>query len=285
MERKCLICGGHEHEVVFTEFEVDVLRCPCCGHVSSSFERDDHYTGYFGGDDLGAAEQPFWDEAHRRMYDHFGERFLAGRAGRILDVGCGLGYFVRHAGRWPGWEAHGCEISPQAADFAREWLKLDRVRPGPVEEAGYAAGSFDVVTLWDVIEHLAQPEPLLVHVAALLRDDGFLFLHTPNAPLQLLKARLKRLALGVRPGVHYLEAKDHLHLYAPATMRRLLRRCGFANVRFTHLRPIQSVAGGTGRAGVVAKEAWYLAARALDALTLGAVNVNNSLFVVARTGP
>jgi SAM-dependent methyltransferase len=285
MERECLICGGDEPEVVFTEFEADVLRCPRCGHVWSSFERDEHYTGYFGDDDLGAVEQPFWDTAHRRMYDHFCARFLAGRAGRLVDVGCGLGYFLRHAGHCPGWEVHGCEISPQAVAFARERLRLDRVRQGPVEEAGYAAGSFDVVTLWDVIEHLAAPEPLLTHVAGLLRADGILFLHTPNAPIQLLKARLKRLALGMRPGGHYLEARDHLHLYAPATMRRMLGRCGFADVRFTHLRPIQSVAGGTGPAGAVAKDAWYLAARALHALTWGAVNVNNSLFVVARFGP
>jgi hypothetical protein len=79
-----------------------------------------------------------------------------------------------------------------------------------------------------------------------LRDDGFLFLHTPNAPLQLLKARLKRLALGMRPGVHYLEAKDHLHL-RPGDHAR-------PAVRIRHVRSRISgpsdVAGATDRTGV-----------------------------------
>jgi len=290
---ECLLCRSTEHSVVFVELGIDVLRCRACGHVFSTFEGEEHYDGYFGHGRIQAGPRhAYWNEAHERMYADFARRFLAGRSGRLLDVGCGLGYFLAQLRGLAGWELAGCEISASAVEFAQTRLGLAGVRCGQVQAAGLEAASFDVITLWDVVEHLKKPDPLLAHLRTLLAPGGILFLHTPNARAQLFKARLKRRLGGMRPGTHYLEARDHLHLYSRATLARLLERCGFERPTFVHLRPIQGVAGqsaadGTGRLATAAKNAWYHAARLLHAASGRRVDVSPSLFALttARRSP
>jgi SAM-dependent methyltransferase len=281
----CLLCGGTRHRVVFHELEVDVLRCRGCGHVFSAFPADPHFARYWGESDaLPQGDQAFfWDQAHAPMYAAFFRRFLAGRGGRLLDVGCGLGFFVRAVGRLGGWEAWGCEISPAAVRYAREKLGLSNVLCGRLEDAPLATRSFDVITLWDVIEHLSAPDPLLRRCAELLADDGFLFLHTPNARVALAKARLLRWLRGSPPGASYLAARDHVHLYSEAGLCRLLARNGLGRVRFAHLPPIQSVAGSRSALQRLAKNAWFGGARALAAASAGQLNLDN-LFAQARRG-
>jgi SAM-dependent methyltransferase len=167
--------------------------------------------------------------------------------------------------------------------YGRDELGIANLHAGRVEDARFAPGSFDLVTLWDVLEHLRDPDPLLQHLGKLLAPGGALFLHTPNVRVQVPKARLRRLLRGMEPGGHYLEAKDHLHLYSPRTLRVLLGRNGFARVRFAHLHPIQGVVGVRPTLGRALKNAWFHVARGLHAATAGALNLDN-LFVVARRG-
>jgi len=137
-----------------------------------------------------------------------------------------------------------------------------------------------VVTLWDVFEHLKEPDPLLRHLRDLLTPDGALFFHTPNAQIQVPKAKLKRAAQGMQPGRHYLDPADHLHVYTPRTVRIVLERNGF-RVRFVHLRPIQQAVDLPSPVFRMAKNAWATGVRALDRLTGGTVNLDN-LFVIAQ---
>jgi SAM-dependent methyltransferase len=278
--RRCIVCSSLDADVVFEEFDVNVFECAGCGHVYSGWTGGHDYEGYFAQPFDAATAERFWDDQHARMYDDFIARFLAGRSGALLDVGCGLGYFVRRASRVPGWSVSGYEISPQAVAFARETLGLDTVFCGRVEESHFAPGSFDVITLWDVIEHIPEPDPLLSYLATLLKDDGMLCMHTPNAVIQVPKAKLKRRIRGMRPGMHYLEARDHINIYKVSTLRRVLHRSGFGHLRFIHLRPIEAVADG-GVAARMLKRAWFFAAVALFHLSAGRLNVDN-LFVVAR---
>src|SRR5207247_1822159 len=93
---------------------------------------------------------------------------------------------------------------------------------GKLEEAGYPPSSFDLITLWDVIEHIPDPDLLLKQIATVLKPRGELFLHTPNASMQLVKARIKRITKGERAEEHYLEARDHVNLYSAAGITRVL---------------------------------------------------------------
>lgn len=276
----CIVCRGTASTPVFREFEIDVVRCRTCGHVFSSAMGEQDYDRYFGSTRLEPDHQFWWDEAHRRMYDEFCRRFLAGRSGRLLDVGCGLGFFVRRASQVSGWETFGSEMSAPAAEFAREVLGVKTVVRGRVQDAGFEPASFDVITLWDVIEHIPDPDPMLSHLRSLLVPDGMLFIHTPNVEVQLPKARLKRFLRGMRREVHYLEARDHAHIYSEKTISVVLRRNGFATVKFVHLPPIQSVSGDRDPWLRAAKNAWYYSAVAVSTLTRGLLNFDN-LFVIA----
>ncbi len=96
--------------------------------------------------------------------------------GKLLDIGCYTGAFMQVAGA-EGWEVSGLEISTWAADIARKAQK------GPVYEVTLdqlplASGSFDVITSWDVMEHLPQPAAFLQNAANLLKPGGILAFST-----------------------------------------------------------------------------------------------------------
>jgi 2-polyprenyl-3-methyl-5-hydroxy-6-metoxy-1,4-benzoquinol methylase len=272
---RCLLCGGEEHRSVFNEFGTDILKCLTCGHVFSSFAASPHYDGFWG-DEVPRNEHRYWSVARRRMHEDFGRRFLVGRSGRLLDMGSGLGFFLMAISSHAGWDAYGCEISPAAVRYARETLGLKNVKQTALEDADLPRDSFDIVTLWDVLEHIPWPDPLLRRCHSLLREGGLCFIRTPNISVHLRRARLLRLILGMRPTVSYLQARHHLHHYSQASVRRLLVRNGFSNVDFLHLHPVQS-AGLRG----IAKNMWFESVRALSIVSGGRLNVDN-LFVLAR---
>lgn len=276
----CVICGHSDSTIVFDEFGVDVLRCRRCGHVFSSYEADEHYDGYFG-DRVTSGDHFWWNEAHARMHADFCDQFLVGRAGSLLDVGCGLGFFVKRASSYREWHVSGCDTSRAAVEFAQRELCLKDVRCGPVETCGFEEKHFDIVTLWDVLEHIPDPDPLLSFLRTLLTEDGMLFIHAPNVRVQLPKARMTRLLRGMDPALHYLEAKDHVNLYSMSTIRQVLRRNGYGNVEFIHLRPIQSLAGSRNRVLTLAKNTAFRVSKMLFYVSLGRLNLDN-LFVLAR---
>jgi SAM-dependent methyltransferase len=195
-------------------------------------------------------------------------------------MGCGLGFFLKAMGPYANWEAYGCEISPSAVRYARETLGLTNVICGRLEDVDFPHSSFDIITMWDVIEHILRPDPLLKHCNALLREGGMCFIRTPNIYSHLFRARLKKLLRGVKPGVVYLQARDHLHHYSMSSIRSLLERNGFLHIEFVHLHPIQSVSRNGSRFVGGVKNAWFEATCALAIASRGYLNFDN-LFVVA----
>jgi 2-polyprenyl-3-methyl-5-hydroxy-6-metoxy-1,4-benzoquinol methylase len=281
MNTTCIVCRSRENKAIFREHEVDMLCCSKCGHVFSSWDADQNYEAFWGEGSIESEDQFWWNEAHDGMYSDFCRAFVEGKSGKLLDVGCGLGYFVKRVSQHPGWDAYGYEISPHAVEFARRKLGLGNVFAGRVEDSLLAAESFDIITLWDVVEHIPDPEPLLSHLLTLLKPGGILFLHTPNIKAQLPKARLKKLIRGMRADLHYIEAKDHVNIYSMKSLAKILRRNGYGDFEFIHLRPVQSVSGSKSRLLKLAKNAWFHSSVALHRATFGAVNFDN-LFVVAR---
>lgn len=149
------------------------------------------------------------------------------RLGRLLDIGCGVGVFLEMA-RGRGWQVAGVDISAYAVQHARDQRGLD-ARCGVLRDMQFADGSFDVVTMWDVLEHLPDPLAELREVRRVLRPGGCVLINTPNeGSLLKVLARLGyRLSLGrlVYP-VRKLYHQYHLCYFTPDTLRRLLERAG-----------------------------------------------------------
>lgn len=278
--RPCLLCGGLRHRVVFREFDIDILRCLECRHVFSSFAADPHYDGFWGAE-VADEDHSYWRKARDRMYQDFLTKFLTSRSGRLLDMGCGLGFFVRNVASLANWEAYGCEISPAAVQYAREKLGLDNITCSRLEDVELSPHSFDIITMWDVIDHILRPDPLLRRCHALLRDGGICFLRTPNVSIQLLRARINKLVRGMQPNIDYMQARNHAHQYSMSTIRKLLERNGFTRIEFVHLHPCQDPDGPTLQRG--ARNIWFQVVRALGVVSRGHLNLDN-LFVVARKG-
>jgi len=104
---------------------------------------------------------------------------FAGKPGRLLDYGCAVGLFVKVA-KEAGWCAQGYERSPWAANYGRTQLGLDITEAdGTLDPFG--SNAFDVVTLWDVLEHLQNPREVLRMVANWISPGGLLALNTVNS--------------------------------------------------------------------------------------------------------
>jgi len=138
----------------------------------------------------------------------------AGR--RLLDIGCAGGAFPV-AARAAGFEVTGLEPSRWLGEYAREQYELD-VRQGVLQPGLFSGSSFDVISLWDVIEHVSDPRATLAAVRSLMKDDGYLWINYPD--IGSITARLLRWKWPFWSSVH-------LHYYRRASMCRQLKDAGF----------------------------------------------------------
>lgn len=282
----CAVCGSRERARLFREGPFHVVRCGGCGLVyvtprlpaealpavygeaywRSACPSQRGYADYL-------ADEPLYLRTFRRRV-RFLERYLP-RRGRALDVGCAAGFFLQVL-RERGWEVRGVEPSPAVARHAREAAGLE-VHAGDLASAPFEPASFDLVSFWDVIEHLPDPADALRRAAALLREDGVLVVETQN--VESAFARL----LGRR--WHHYKHLEHLHHFSPATLEELFRRTGFESVDVTarHAGKHVSVAFVRERAGRLHPWARRLLSplAALDRLSLY-VNPRDELIAVAR---
>lgn len=106
-------------------------------------------------------------------------RFVDGDGKRLLDVGTGKGYLLDVAAEL-GFDCHAVEISAYSAAAAEKKFP-ERVFTGTLAEARYAEASFDIVTVTDVLEHVADPHALVAEIGRVLKPGGLLFVITPDA--------------------------------------------------------------------------------------------------------
>jgi SAM-dependent methyltransferase len=145
--------------------------------------------------------------------------------GRILDIGCGRGITLSLL-REGGWETFGTEISETAASHARTLLG-DSVFVGDLLAAPWPESSFDVVSIWHVLEHLPDPSAVLGKCRELLRPGGVLVVAVPN--FESLQARLT--------GRHWfhLDVPRHYWHFGTGVLRGLLEKEGFVLEDLCHL--------------------------------------------------
>jgi len=138
---------------------------------------------------------------------------------RLLDIGCGEGFFLFNASK-AGYTAKGVELSQGAAAYAKKEFDLD-VEAKPFEELRFPENHFDVVTLWQVLEHVPYPLMVLKEVHRILKPEGLLVVSTPNIegmPAKILRKRwweIRRL---------------HINQFTTKTLTDTLQNAGFKNI-------------------------------------------------------
>jgi 2-polyprenyl-3-methyl-5-hydroxy-6-metoxy-1,4-benzoquinol methylase len=194
-----------------------LVQCRQCSfrYITPRLRGDVILSSYAEGDDPAYVSQL---AARERTFDRSLDEIerLAGRKGRLLDVGTAAGAFVAVA-RSRGWEVEACEPNRWLAEWGRQHYGIP-IRVGTVFDQDYERASFDVVTLWDVIEHTPDPRALLDCCRDLLKPGGVLIVNYPDAGSWI--ARL----LGRRwPFL----TSVHLSYFDRRTMCRLLADTGF----------------------------------------------------------
>ncbi len=168
---------------------------------------------------------------YREALDVFASALPPGA--RVLDVGCGLGVFLGVA-RERGLIGTGIDISATATAIAHERFGHD-ARAGTLEEQRFPDARFDLVTLWDVIEHVFDPAALMREVRRVLAPGGLVLLETPDegAILRGLARLAYWASLGrVRGPARSCYYPAHRVYFTRPGLRALLARSGFERVRF-----------------------------------------------------
>ncbi len=231
MSDECPACGQDAAALSLTVEETYRLwRCLSCG------------SEFFRADDQGRAprESAYWEPYKFSVYENpavhaeFERRYervvaeaerLVGPIGSVLDIGCGIGNFLSYATD-RGMRAVGADVEEKAVDAARS-RGLEAYVPGVID-CHVADGSLDAATMWDVIEHLLDPQSGLEAMVRKVRPGGALIFETPNAGFPARRAVLSLYGLTGRrvnltDPLYYLEHRCYFTLTG---MKSLLERCG-----------------------------------------------------------
>ncbi len=271
---------------VWREAGHEYVRCAACHTFFANLTKATYETGRHNAWDEAnttADVTGFYGDARRVAHAAFLERMPPTGTGRLLDVGCGLGYFLERAGA-AGWDVAGVEPSAAWANVAAERIGPQRVLAGTADDPALDGQRFDLITAWDVIEHVFDPLPFLSRLARLLADGGRLFLRTPNLDYVLPVYRLRR-----RAG-HDVELGplNHVVYFTARTLAAALDRVGLDRRHWLALPPPQVStfsANGLrydgGSTVVRLKNAWAAAADVVASATQGRVAAASDLDVLA----
>lgn len=212
----CLVCQGTRLHPLKGFEKHHLTKCASCGFVfckpiPTQDELNAVYEGYGRNDYLSALTI----QAYEKVLDSF-EPFR--KTNRLIDVGCGIGYFLEVAKR-RGWEVYGTEFTEEAVKICE--AKGANMQLGVLNPANYEAGSFDVVCSFEVIEHINNPRTELTHFHQLLRKGGLVYCTTPNFNA------VERHLLGSDWNI--LGYPEHLSYYTPSTLKRVFKEAGFKN--------------------------------------------------------
>ena len=225
--RACYLCGSSAIKIVVANPSYSFKTCSACGFRMQHPLPDPEEEAKLYDDDfyavrelqLGLDEQ---DAMVRTLIDSRVNLLaeLNGGRGSLLDVGAGTGLFVE-AARRAGWNATGIETSAAGVRIASRLTSapVTQRRLEDVDESGV----YDAVTMWDVLEHIADPRAALVICRRLLKPRGLVAISLPN--MAGFKARM----LGKR-WRYYRREFGHLSHFSPRTLSELLRQSGYSTL-------------------------------------------------------
>jgi 2-polyprenyl-3-methyl-5-hydroxy-6-metoxy-1,4-benzoquinol methylase len=237
----CKICGANNSKVKYYMKKFNVVKCCACSTVFLDFknkvtdqgeiyspnyyqERNEHYLKNIIIDPIHGHENPSIIDFREglKLIESFKH------PGRLLDIGCGMGIFLTMA-KERGWEVSGVDISDYATKFARERFGLSCFT-GKLKDLRFQDRYFDVITMWDVIEHFESPLEELEEVKRILADDGVILFDTPNVEslMRLIAHWIYRVTGGLfKYPVKKLYHQFHLYYFSIETLKMLLDKSGF----------------------------------------------------------
>jgi len=227
-EVACALCGAEEAGPILQgrdlrrklPGEFCVVRCASCGLAYVNPRPTEHEMRRYYPSDYGPhdATPPSLTE---RVYYRLFRKVPAPPGSTLLDVGCGGGKYLSFL-RERGYRISGIEVNAELAEHLRSEFGL-QVYEEPITRAPIPEASFDVVTLWWVLEHTHDPLSTLRAAHRALRPGGTIVVSLQNF------ASIGRLLFGTT--WHHLDVPSHLYHFEPRTLRDILRRANFEVLR------------------------------------------------------
>lgn len=237
-EVACNICGSTETEVIYQaqyekEVQADlavkfrssgderlidqVVQCRKCGlrYVNPRLKSDLIVQGYAEGTDENFVSQETGRIITFERCMKFIEQYIP-QQGKLLDIGTAGGTFL-HVAKQHGWDVSGVEPNAWLCEWGNKRYGLE-IKPGILDDHRFPARSFDVITLWDVLEHVSDPKKTLLEINRLLKPGGLLVVNYPDAGSWIARAMGRR-------WVFYLSV--HLYYFTPQTIRHMLTLTGY----------------------------------------------------------
>jgi SAM-dependent methyltransferase len=219
---KCAICGSAQPA---TPLYSGILRCPACGYVYADMRLTDeelfalYNEQFFTGAEFSdyAADEKFFRKNFWLRFRELREFLDPARHSSLLEIGSAYGFFL-DAVRDQFTSVQGIDITEAGVNYARDRFKLDVVKADFLAQ-DFGRQKFDVVCMWDTIEHLRAPH-LYVEKIARLTEPGALLAVT-TADIESFNSRLRGKSWRM------IHPPTHLHYFSAATLTRLFDRYDF----------------------------------------------------------
>ncbi len=217
VNKSCLICSSTYVDQYQPFYNAHgLLKCTSCKFIfmekiPSEQELTDYYAQYSYSED--AYLSPLTIKSYNLLLDEF-EKYR--KHNRILDVGCGRGWFLQEAKK-RGWVVYGTEYSSTALDLCNnEGIKM---HSGALTENAFESNYFDVVTSFEVLEHINNPQEEIKSIYKFLRRGGLFYITTPNFN-SYLRYQLKE-------KYNIICYPEHLSYYTRKSLKYLLSNNNF----------------------------------------------------------
>jgi len=219
----CPVCGGEDFNHLFDKAGEPFVRCAGCGltlinpRPNFTAIRQGYDAAYSAGYTRKATKKL---RRARGRVKRLQQRYRLG--GRWLDVGCSAGFVVK-AAEEAGFEAHGVDLEASAIEYGRETLGLASVSVGLLHEQAYPDAWFNVISAYDVIEHVPDLHAFVAELKRILSPVGVLDLGTPDIGHWRVPRRLESWP--------EFKPSEHLYYFNRGTLTRLLAQHDLEVVR------------------------------------------------------
>jgi 2-polyprenyl-3-methyl-5-hydroxy-6-metoxy-1,4-benzoquinol methylase len=216
----CSVCGNNKEDQFKLKYEKEnfsVVTCNGCGFhfIPPYYRKQIEYTQYKNADVTAAVKAGNnWIKVQRhKLRFRFIQKYI--KSGKLFDLGAGWGHFML-AGKELGYEVYGVEISEQPYLYCVNELKL------PVDHIDFfqmdETKKFDVITMWDVLEHIDKADDFLEKCSKLTQPGGYLFLQVPQIDSYFAKRHRDNWKM---------MGLDHVNYFGKETIRKILEKNGY----------------------------------------------------------
>jgi 2-polyprenyl-3-methyl-5-hydroxy-6-metoxy-1,4-benzoquinol methylase len=219
--RPCPSCNFFKTTKKLTKDNFDIVKCNKCNliFVNPILDKEQYLKAY-KSKEYQKIMKSLGEKSHMYRVNRFGKErvnylsnFFKKKKIRALDVGCSTGFFLE-AAKKKNWDCEGLELNPSAADFGKKrGLKIYEQDLSNFK----TKKKYDIITLFDVLEHLADPKKIIEQAKKLLKNQGLLYVYVPNwncASRILMKEK----------NCHFIWPTHHLTYFTPETLSYFFRR-------------------------------------------------------------